>query len=211
MPTEPSTASRPAPMAAWERLQQGNGRFVRGEQEHPGQDAARRAELSSGQRPYAVIFGCSDSRVAAEIVFDQGLGDLFVVRTAGHIVDASVLGSIEFGVAALGIPLVVVLGHDSCGAVRATTDALESGELPAGFLRDVVERVTPSVLAARRALAPATPSVEDIETEHVRQTARLLTHRSSLLGAAVRTSRCAVVPAAYRLADGGVHAVTART
>lgn len=211
MSIEQDTYSRPAPMAAWERLLEGNGRFVRGEQEHPGQDAAKRAELSGGQRPYAMIFGCSDSRVAAEIIFDQGLGDLFVVRTAGHIVDTGVLGSVEFGVSALGIPLVVVLGHDSCGAVRATTEALESGELPPGFLRDVVERVTPSVLAARRVLAPVAPSVEDIETEHVRQTARLLTQRSALIEAAVRTSRCAVVPATYRLGDGEVRAVAART
>jgi carbonic anhydrase len=201
------TGSRPAPMRSWERLRRGNDRFVAGRPEHPGQDAAKRAELRGGQRPYAVVLGCSDSRVAAEIVFDQGLGDLFVVRTAGHVVDTGVLGSLEFGVAALGIPLVVVLGHDGCGAVRATVEALEAGRLPSGFVRDVVERVTPSVLAARRQHDPAVPTLEQIEAEHVRQTAALLTERSTVIGAAVRTSRCAVVPATYRLADGRVHAV----
>lgn len=210
MTTDQSAAgpSRLSPMAAWQRLQQGNERFVDGRPEHPGQDAAKRAELSTGQRPYAIVLGCSDSRVAAEIVFDQGLGDLFVVRTAGHVVDTGVLGSLEFGIAALGVPLIVVLGHDRCGAVAATVDALEEGRLPTGFLRDVVERVAPSVLAARRRRTePGEPTAEDIEAEHVRQTAALLTERSAVVGAAVRTSRCAVVPATYRLAEGRVEAV----
>jgi carbonic anhydrase len=208
MPEQAEDAgSRPAPMRSWERLRRGNGRFVTDRPEHPGQDAAKRAELRAGQRPYAMIFGCSDSRVAAEIIFDQGLGDLFVVRTAGHVVDAGVLGSLEFGVAALGIPLVVVLGHDGCGAVRATVDALENGRMPPGFVRDVVERVTPSVLAARRQHDPAPPTLEQIEAEHIRQTASLITQRSAVIGAAVATSRCAVLPATYRLEDGHVHAV----
>lgn len=195
---------RPAPLAAWERLRRGNDRFVTGRPEHPGQDAAKRSEVSDHQRPFAMIFGCSDSRVAAEIVFDQGLGDLFVIRTAGHVVDASVLGSIEFGVSVLDIPLLVVLGHDRCGAVAATVTALETARVPGGFLRDVVERVTPSVLAARRRQDPAAPSLEDIEAEHVAQTAALVTERSAVVSAAVGVSRCAVIGATYRLADGRV-------
>lgn len=210
MPSAQDKGWRPPPMIAWERLLQGNQRFVAGQPEHPGQDSAKRAELSTGQRPYAIIFGCSDSRVAAEIVFDQGLGDLFVVRTAGHVVDSSVLGSVEFGVAVLEIPLIVVLGHDGCGAVGATVQALETGDVPSGFLRDVIERVTPSVLAARRQHHPRSPTLEEVEAEHVRQTAALLTERSPAVNAAVRVSRCAVVDATYRLQEGKVRLVTPR-
>ena len=103
------------PAEAWAKLARGNDRFVAGDHWHPNQDAARRDSLTEGQTPFAVFFGCADSRVAAEIIFDRGLGDLFVVRTAGHVIDPGVLGSIEFGVAILDIPLVVILGHDSCG------------------------------------------------------------------------------------------------
>ena len=87
------------------------------------------------QHPFAVIFGCSDSRLAAEIIFDLGLGDAFVVRTAGQVIDDAVLGSLEYSVSVLGVPLIVVLGHDSCGAVTATKAAVETGQMPAGFIR----------------------------------------------------------------------------
>jgi carbonic anhydrase len=102
------------PAEAWSALRDGNDRFVRGAMEHPSQGIDHRASLSREQHPFAVIFGCSDSRVAAEIIFDQGLGDVFVVRTAGHVLDTTVIGSIEYGVELLGASLVVVLGHDSC-------------------------------------------------------------------------------------------------
>src|SRR5258708_31754360 len=105
------------PAAALDLLMQGNKRFVTGNRLHPHQDADRRTALAPGQRPFAVLFGCSDSRLAAEIIFDQGLGDLFVVRTAAHVVGPEVLGSIEYAIATLDTPLVAVLGHDSCGAV----------------------------------------------------------------------------------------------
>ena len=193
-------ADRPAtPAAAWAELAAGNRRFVEGTHLHPNQDAQTRSELAGGQRPFALIFGCADSRVAAEIIFDQGLGDLFIVRTAGHVVDAGVLGSIEYGVQVLGIPLVGILGHDSCGAVAATVAALDTGPMPGGYLRDLVERVTPSVLAARQA---GRDSMDDIEAEHVRQTGRLLVDRSQVLAGAVASGRCAVVGLIYDLADG---------
>ncbi|WP_443056216.1 carbonic anhydrase [Streptomyces sp. IBSBF 3136] len=117
--------------------------------------------MAPSQQPFAVMFGCYDSRPAAEIIFDRGLGDLFVVRTAGHVMGPEVLGSIECGVDVLGCPLVVVLGHDSCGAACA---ALEDGMTPAAYIRDVVERVTPSVLAAR---AAGRVEPEDVLTEHI--------------------------------------------
>ena len=187
------------PAEAWAKLARGNDRFVAGDHRHPNQDAAHRDTLTEGQTPFAVFFGCADSRVAAEIIFDRGLGDLFVVRTAGHVIDPGVLGSIEFGVAILDIPLVVILGHDSCGAVSATVDAVETGILPGGYIRDIVERVTPSVLAAHRA---GMSTADEIEAEHVRHTLRLLAERSRLIGDRVASGQLAVVGAVYNLGDG---------
>ncbi len=187
------------PAEAWAKLARGNERFVAGEHLHPNQDAARRDSLTEGQTPIAVFFGCADSRVAAEIIFDCGLGDLFVVRTAGHVIDPGVLGSIEFGVSILDIPLVVILGHDSCGAVSATVEAIHSGIMPKGFIRDIVERVTPSVLAAHQA---GMTSADEIEAEHVRHTLRLLTERSTLVADRIASGDLLVVGATYALDDG---------
>ncbi|MER7987916.1 carbonic anhydrase [Streptomyces noursei] len=197
----------PAPRRAFELLLAGNQRFVAGTPAHPNQDAARRAETAPAQRPFAVLFGCSDSRLAAEVIFDRGLGDLFVVRTAGHVVGAEVLGSVEYGVEVLDCPLVVVLGHDSCGAIGAACAALETGVTPAGYLRDVVERVTPSVLAARAA-GRVRPG--EILAEHVGHTVDLLLNRSRALAQRVADGRAAVVGLSYRLADGGADLVAAR-
>ncbi|MDH6705770.1 carbonic anhydrase [Kitasatospora sp. MAA19] len=195
------------PDQAMRVLMEGNARFVAGSPEHPNQDAGRRAALAPAQRPFAVLFGCSDSRLAAEIIFDRGLGDLFVVRTAGHVTGAEALGSIEYGVSVLECPLVVVLGHDSCGAVGAAIAALDQGRLPGGFVRDVVERVTPSVVSARAA------GIEDpdgIVDEHIRQTVDLLLERSQLLAAKVAEGAVGVVGLSYRLRDGQARAVAAR-
>ena len=137
------------PAEALTELLAGNHRFVTGERIHPHQDAERRAAVAVGQRPFAVVFGCSDSRLAAEIIFDRGLGDLFVVRTAGHIIGAEVQASIDYGVTVLGAPLVVVLGHDSCGAIQATRDALRGVPLPDPGLWAIVDRVMPSLRVGR--------------------------------------------------------------
>ncbi|MFI7674163.1 carbonic anhydrase [Actinophytocola sp. NPDC049390] len=196
-----------SPAEAFELLIEGNRRFVAGAPEHPNQDAARRAQVAPGQRPFAVLFGCSDSRLAAEIIFDRGLGDLFVVRTAGHVVGSEVLGSIEYGVDVLGCPLVVVLGHDSCGAVGAACSVLEHGMVPIGYVRDVVERVTPSVLAARAA-GRMTP--DEILAEHVAHSVDLLLDRSRVLADQVEFGHVAVVGLRYSLADGSAEIVAAR-
>lgn len=195
------------PAQAFEMLLAGNQRFVAGTPEHPNQDAARRAETAPVQRPFAVLFGCSDSRLAAEIIFDRGLGDLFVVRTAGHVAGAEVLGSIEYGVSQLDCPLVVVLGHESCGAVAATRAAVEDGVTATGYVRDVIERVTPSVLAAR---AAGLTQDGDVIAEHVRHTVDLLLDRSRALADQVKAGQTAVVGLSYRLSDGSAHLVTAR-
>ncbi|MEV4438725.1 carbonic anhydrase [Streptomyces sp. NPDC049577] len=195
------------PSDAFELLLAGNRRFVAGTPEHPNQDATRRAEIAPGQQPFAVLFGCSDSRLAAEIIFDRGLGDLFVVRTAGHVLGPEVLGSIEYGVDILDCPLVVVLGHDSCGAVGAACAALEDGVPATGYVRDVVERVTPSVLAAR---AAGRVKPDEIVAEHVGHTVDLLLDRSRALAEKVAAGRAAVVGLSYRLADGTAQLVAAR-
>ena len=196
------------PAEAWAALRDGNDRFVRGAMEHPSQGIDHRAALSREQHPFAVIFGCSDSRVAAEIIFDQGLGDVFVVRTAGHVLDTTVIGSIEYGVELLDASLVVVLGHDSCGAVAAATTALTTGELPRGFVRAIVDRVIPSIVNIaggedRRALASL--SAAELGHEHVRHTVSMLQGYSAALAAAVDEGRCAIVGLEYTLADGRVH------
>ncbi|MFG2621884.1 carbonic anhydrase [Streptomyces sp. NPDC048507] len=197
----------PTPRDAFELLMAGNQRFVSGATEHSNQDAARRTETAPSQQPFAVLFGCSDSRLAAEIIFDRGLGDLFVVRTAGHVAGTEVLGSIEFGASVLNAPLVVVLGHDSCGAVAAACSALENGQTPGGFVRDVVERVTPSVLAAR---AAGRETAEEILAEHIEHTVDLLLERSRVLAERVADGRLAVVGMSYRLADGSAQLVASR-
>jgi carbonic anhydrase len=203
MPDTPTTT----PREAFELLLAGNERFVSGVPEHPNQDATRRAEVAAAQRPFAVLFGCSDSRLAAEIIFDRGLGDLFVVRTAGHVIGTEVLGSIEYGVEVLDCPLVVVLGHDSCGAVAAACAALQDGMTPAGHVRDVVERVTLSVLAAR---AAGHVAAEEILAEHIRHTVDLLLDRSRVLAERVNRGQAAVVGLCYRLADGTAEVVAVR-
>lgn len=187
------------PVTAWKTLKEGNERFVAGAAEHRNQSVERRASLISGQQPIAAVLGCSDSRAPAEIIFDQGLGDLFVIRTAGHVVDAAVLGSLEFGVAVLNVPLIVVMGHRSCGAVKATLATLNGGEIPGGYVRDVVERVAPSVLLGRR---DGLTTPEDFENRHVRETGAQLMARSRTIAEGVTTGRLAIVGVTYELANG---------
>lgn len=202
------------PREAWAALKDGNRRFVDGTVKHPDQDAARRTELSGEQHPFAVLFGCSDSRVAAEIIFDRGLGDLFVVRTAGHVIDPSVLGSIEFGVDLLDTPLIVILGHDSCGAIAAAAHTLETGEQPSGFIRSIVEKVVPSIVNITSAghtvrdgdgNGPVNPQI--LGREHVRHTAAALHAYSATVANAVATGKCAIVGLEYVLTDGRVRLV----
>jgi len=194
------------PDAAFRLLVDGNRRFIAGRREHPNQDADRRAAVAPAQRPFAVLFGCSDSRLAAEIIFDRGLGDLFVVRTAGHVVGPEVLGSVEYGVAVLDVPLVAVLGHDSCGAVAAALRAAADGGMPAGAMRSVVERVLPSVLAAGGNGTDPDAAGE----EHLRYTVDLLATESSTIAQRVADGRCAVVGLSYRLKDGGARLIAER-
>lgn len=130
---------------ALEKLKEGNRKFVAGEITID-LSLSQRAELAKDQEPFAIILGCSDSRVPAELVFNQGLGDLFVIRVAGNIVAPSQIGSVEFAAEQFGTPLVVVLGHSQCGAIKATVESLMSpDQRPAGSLMSIVKRVAPSV------------------------------------------------------------------
>jgi len=187
------------PVTAWKTLKEGNERFVAGKPEHPSQSIEYRASLAESQQPTAVVFGCADSRVAAEIIFDQGLGDMFVVRTAGHVIDSAVLGSIEYAVTVLNVPLIVVLGHDSCGAVKATLSALDDGEVPGGYVLDIVERVTPSILLGRN---EGSTRVAEFAARHVTVTARQLVSRSKAVSDAVDAGTLAIAGVTYHLADG---------
>lgn len=195
------TMSQNGPSQAWAALKEGNQRFVAGRPEHPSQGAEHRASLMAAQRPKAVVFGCSDSRVSTAIIFDQGLGDVFVVRTAGHVVDSAVLGSIEYAVTALAVPLIVVLGHDSCGAVQATLSALDDGKVPSGFVRDVVERVAPSIMLGRR---DGLTRVDEFEARHVVETGSQLLARSAAISDRVEKGDLAIACVTYRLADGRI-------
>jgi carbonic anhydrase len=144
--TEDSRPDITDPNAALARLKEGNARFVAGRMVRPEQSPERRMRLSAGQRPFAVVLCCSDSRVPPEVIFDQGLGDLFVVRVAGNIVDDAGLGSIEYAIEHLDTPLIVVLGHEKCGAVSATLDALQPPfDRPHGEVDSLVDAITPAV------------------------------------------------------------------
>lgn len=193
------------PAEAWRTLREGNERFVSGTSIHPNQDSSRRSELVATQNPFCVVFGCSDSRLAAEIIFDLGLGDAFVVRSAGQVIDEAVLGSLEYAIDPLGVPLIVVLGHDSCGAVTATVNAYETGEMPQGFVRDLVERIMPSVLTAQR---NGITDVDSTVVEHVRQTGKRLLDTSQTIATAVEEGRTAVLGVCYHLGEGKAELVS---
>ncbi|SCE78980.1 carbonic anhydrase [Micromonospora mirobrigensis] len=193
-----------SPERALDELRAGNRRFVAGAPYHPNQDADRRAAVAGGQDPFAVILGCSDSRLAAEIIFDRGLGDLFVVRTAGHTAGPEVLGSVEYAVSVLHTPLVVVLGHDSCGAVQAARQAVATGTQPPGHLGAVVDAVLPSL---RRAAEAGVEEIDEIVDIHIAQTVQALLTNSATLAEAVAAGRCAVVGMSYRLSAGEARTV----
>lgn len=186
------------PATAWQRLAAGNIRFVADRPEHPRQDARRRAELAGGQQPVAAVLGCSDSRVAAEVLFDQGLGDLFVVRNAGQVASASAVASIEYAVAVLGVPLVVVLAHDRCGAVQAAIDtsAPDAPPLPP-LIAAHIEGIRPAVRVAGTDAAA-------VGEAHLESSVAAMLAASDLLSAAVADGSVAVVGAQYRLVEGRV-------
>ena len=193
---------------ALEQLRRGNLRFVSDER---GSEAyvthARRSELASGQQPFAIILGCSDSRVPAEIVFDQGLGDLFVIRVAGNIVAPSQIGSIEFAAARFETRLVVVLGHSQCGAVVATLEELRiPTESQSRNMRAIVDRVRPAVEGLLRTDLAKKPDalMKEAVRANIRASVDQLRHGSDILEQLIRDEGLAIVGAEYSLETGVV-------
>ena len=193
---------------ALQRLQAGNRRFVAGAQSRDMiTSQTRRNEVAMGQEPFAIILGCSDSRVPAEIVFDQGLGDLFVIRVAGNIVASSQVGSVEFAAARFGTRLVVVLGHSRCGAILAT---LEEMQLATGSqsrnLRSIVDRIRPSIEALLATDLKHNPAalVEHAVRANIRASANHLRHGSEVLEELIQRNQLLVVGAEYSLETGTV-------
>jgi carbonic anhydrase len=193
---------------ALERLKEGNRRFVAGDgSNHAFAGRARRGDLATGQAPFAIILGCSDSRVPAEIVFDQGLGDLFVIRVAGNVVAPSQVGSVEFAAERFGTRLVMVLGHSQCGAVLATLEELQRGnESPSRNMRSIVARIRPAIegLLATDLARDAGALVRAAVRANVRAAANQLRHGSQMLERLSEEDGLLVVGAEYSLETGVV-------
>ncbi|SNT25711.1 carbonic anhydrase [Asanoa hainanensis] len=198
----PAAASTPTtPGAALASLLAGNARFRSGHSRHPHQGVADVHRLAAGQHPFAIVLGCADSRVSPEVLFDQGLGDIFDNRVAGNIVDEVVTGSIEYAVAEFAPPVLVVLGHERCGAVAATVETIESGGTPPGSIGALVE-------ALRPAIEPVLHQPGDVVENGVRaniryQVARLLAG-SAIVRDAVAARTLRVVGARYDLDTAAV-------
>ncbi|RKN51010.1 carbonic anhydrase [Micromonospora endolithica] len=188
------------PRAALADLLTGNRRFVSGQPIHGHDVTAAAASASGDQQPYAVLLGCIDSRVPLEAIFDQTFGSICVIRTGGHVLDRVVRGSIEYVVGQLGVPLVMVLGHERCGAVTAAVDALRGGPRPGPDLAWLVDEITPAVVEA----GPDDPRVLPVAIRrHVSRTVAAL-RADPLLAAPVAAGRVDVVGALYDLATGEV-------
>jgi len=201
-------SDRMNPRAALQRLRDGNRRFAASLQaEEPRFLKTNRDELASDQEPFAIILGCSDSRVPAEIIFDQGLGDLFVIRVAGNIVAPSQVGSVEFAVSRFGTRLVVVLGHSRCGAIRATIDELTRGsDNTSSNIRSIVDRVKPSVqsIMSTELRNDTDALVKAAIRANVRASADHLRHGSEIIEKSIADDGLLVVGAEYSLETGTV-------
>jgi carbonic anhydrase len=193
-------------LEALEKLREGNRRFVAGEHRQDARSAqTRRGELASNQQPFAAILGCSDSRVPVEIVFDQGLGDLFVIRVAGNVVAPSQIGSVEFAAERFGTRLVVVLGHSRCGAIQATLEQLQRPrERQARNLQSIVDRIRPSVqgLLATDLRNDPEALMRQAVRANIRASVGHLRHGSQLIEELVDESGLRVVGAEYSLESG---------
>lgn len=207
---------RVSPQEAWDALVQGNERFMAGSLLHPQQNAARRSELSGSQSPNAAFLGCSDSRVAAEILFDCGLGDLFVARNIGQIANENTTATMEFAVAELGVAVIVVLAHGSCGAVAAAinqTSASPSAVTPA--IQHELEQIQPAVqqewLSGHRVtpyVDPAEIDADAVGRRHLAATIFTLMRSSRVISDAVADGSLSIVGCQYQLEDGYVTPVT---
>lgn len=219
---EESTAN-----ATWSRLLQGNTRFASGTPDHPWQDAETRESLIDGQHPDAAVLACCDSRVPPEVIFDQGLGDLFTVRTAGQMIDQAVLTSLEYAVSKLHVSLLIVLGHEGCGAVTAAADefdalleaatAAATGSLEAAEVMDslderILEAESPFLreigLSVWQAREAELDGADDYERVHIAHTIEALVDRSEIIQQALASDRLTLVGARYHQSDGKVEVLS---
>ena len=200
-PPEPAVNT---PDDALNNLMAGNARYMQGSPIHPNQSAERQAEVAQGQHPWAAILGCIDSRVPPELVFDQGLGDLFVARTAGQVIDNVVLGSLEFAVEE-GVKLIMVLGHQSCGAVNATIQTLQTNGHAEGQIATLVEAIKPAVIEAQSQpgdlLDNAVRANVALEVEYLKSS-------SQIISQALGQGTIGLVGARYDLGTGAVNVIT---
>jgi len=197
---DPAHPEQPAvaPAEAIAKLKEGNSRYTSGNLQHPGQTAERRTELAKTQHPFATIVSCSDSRVPPEIVFDQGLGDLFIVRVAGNVINDEGLGSIEYSVDHLGTRLILVLGHQSCGAVKAARETIAAKGKAPGHIESLVAAIKPAVAATAK---------DDLDTTvkaNVRNVVQALRSSTPILKAKVDSGDIRVIGGYYSLDTGAV-------
>jgi len=177
------------------RLKGGNNRFVADKLDGRLQDSSRRGSLTGGQDPYAIVLSCADSRVVPELAFDTGLGEIFVVRVAGNIANSSSIASIEYAVAHIGSKVIVVLGHESCGAVTAAVSGGDNGY----NLNHLLSHIAPAIAASEEGAA-----VNDVVKKNAEMTAEELKTRSSIIRNAVADGKLQIVPAYYNLGTGKV-------
>jgi carbonic anhydrase len=189
------------------RLVAGNGRFVSGSPTNQGRTSARQVELVDNQAPFAIILGCSDSRVSPEIVFDQGIGDLFVVRVAGNTaMDPILLGSIEYSIAVLGSVLLMVLGHENCGAVKAALSEVQKGTTFPGDIGNLLGPIVPAAQSV--GTLPAASQLDSAIKQNVMNQVQLLGASSAIIQPAVAAGKLKIVGAEYTLGTGKVTILT---
>jgi carbonic anhydrase len=205
LPGHPAFAAGPkttmTPDQALAALKEGNDKFVTDAPYRQATDRTRRLEIARGQTPFAVLVSCSDSRVPPELLFGRGLGELFIVRNAGNTVDTTALGSIQYAALELGVPLVVVLGHEKCGAVDAAVKVVKDNATFPGAIGQMVEPIVPAVI---RAQTQQGDLLDNAVRENVRRTVNRLRTAEALLQEPLRTGKLRIVGARYDLDDGDV-------
>jgi carbonic anhydrase len=201
-PAHPEAAPTVTATEALSLLKEGNARFVTDKLNHPHQSSTSRAELAKGQHPFAIVLGCADSRTSPELVFDQGLGDLFVIRVAGNVLNDETIGSIEYAVEHLGSPLIVVLAHERCGAVKAARDTIAAHATAPGHIQSLVKALEPAVATTAAADAEVTAKANAL---HV---AKTLSDSEPFLKEKVAAGKLQVIGAHYDLDTGKVEFLT---
>ena len=199
--TDGHAGTKLSPDEALRLLKEGNARYITDAPFRGVEGRERRIEIARGQQPFAVLVGCSDSRVPPELLFGRGLGELFIIRVAGNTVDRAALGSIEYAVAELGVPLVLVLGHERCGAVAAAVSVVEKNTIFPGAIGEMVEPIVPAVL---RAMSKGGDLLDQAVRENVRGVAVRLRQEGPILAGAIAAKRLRIVGARYDLDDGAV-------